>query len=135
MFTPGRRCTRHLLGRDNDSLSRRAAVIATRVVRTLVEVVRNAIAVAITRRIYRAAVIRSRAWIVRTSVIHIGDAVVIIVEIGAAVGVLKAVEVFRIVGTLVAIVGNSIAIAIAATRVRRSWRMGCASACEERKRD
>src|ERR1019366_2101109 len=54
-----------------------------------------------------------RLRIVRALVLHVGNAVVIVVRIGAAVRVLEAVLVFGLVGALVELVGNAVAVAIA----------------------
>src|SRR5437868_2956054 len=48
----------------------------------------------------------------RTFVADVGDVVVVVVRIGAAVVVLEAVEVFRLVGALVVVVGDVVVVVV-----------------------
>src|SRR5262249_39529690 len=92
-------------------------VLVFRVVRALVDVVRNAVAVAV--QIHRVgaaigileAVLRFR--LVRAAVIHVENAVAVIIRIGTAVLVLEVVEVFGIVGALIDVVLDAVAVAVA----------------------
>ena len=58
-----------------------------------------------------------RARDVRALVVDVGDAVLVVIGIGAAIGVLEAVEVFRIVRALVDVVLDAIAVAVADVRL------------------
>jgi hypothetical protein len=89
------------------------AVDGLRIVRALVLVVGDAVAVVV--HVGTAVVVLEAVFvfrIVRALVDRIGDAVVVVVAIRAAVGVLEAVFVLRLVGTLVLRVGDAVAVVV-----------------------
>src|SRR5262249_42874135 len=85
-------------------------------VRTFVDAIEDAVAIAIVLVAFGAAVLVVDAVFVfgdvRALVVLIEDAVLIVVRIGTAVFVFEVVEVFRIARTAVDVVANAIAIAI-----------------------
>src|SRR4051794_10011083 len=96
-------------------------VLVLGIVGALVDVVGDAVAVAIERRVVRAAVLILVAVlglrIVRALVVDVEDAVLVVVGIGAAVGVLEVVEVLRIVRALVDVVLVAVPVAVTDRRL------------------
>ena len=90
------------------------AVVGLRLVRTLVVLVEDAVVVVVG---IGAAVLRPRSRPCPrdrsgTDRRLVGDAVLVVVGIGAAVGVLEAVLVLGLVGALVDVVGDAVAVAV-----------------------
>src|SRR5262249_57368710 len=89
-------------------------ILARRVVGPVVDAGVVAVAVAVLSPADRAVLVFARARLVGALVLVVGNAVAIVVRVGAAVAVLEAVEVLRLVGALVDAVLDAVAGAVPA---------------------